>query len=420
LGALTERTIQTAKAGRLGDGDGLFLVVSKSGRKKWVLRYQVGGRRRDKGLGPYPGVSLRDARMRAAEDRSLIAKGVDPIEARRLAQKAAKPAPTFADIASLVVADAQRQSVNAKSRYQWGRYLGPAYCGPLFERPVSDITTLDVAAVLRPVWRAKPEVARKLYPAIRRVFERARVILRDEHGLAMPDNPARWADLKAMGFEAPAKLSKGSHPSLPYSQMPAFMAALRARGGIAARALEFLILTNVRTDTVLKAAWTDFDLDGALWTVPLTSLKDRKHRKEGFRVPLSARAVEIVREMDEARLSAYVFPGQVRGAPLSNMAFLTLLNRMAAGDQKGWIDPASGRRITAHGFRATFRTWAEEVATVPHAVVEQAMGHAVGNQVERAYRRTDVLAKRRELMDAWAAYCEPRAGEKVIPLRPRR
>jgi integrase len=412
LGALTERTIQTAKAGRLGDGDGLFLVVSRTGRKKWVLRYQVGGVRKDKGLGAYPDIGLKEARMRAAEDRSLIARGVDPIEARRLAQKAAKPVPTFGDIASLVVADAQRQSVNGKARYQWARHLGPAYSGPLLARPVSEITTVDVAAVLRPVWRAKPEVARKLYIAVRRVFERARIILRDEHGVAMPDNPARWEDLKAMGFEAPAKLSKGSHPSLPYSQMSAFMSTLRAKGGVAARALEFAILTNVRTDAALKAAWSDFDLDAALWTVPLSSLKDRKHRKEGFRVPLTARAVEIVREMEPARDSAYVFPGQVPGAPLSNMAFLTLLKRMTSGDAN-WIDPASGRRITAHGFRATFRTWAEEVATVPHAVVEQAMGHQVGNQVERAYRRTDLLAKRRELMDAWAAYCEPRAGEVV-------
>jgi integrase len=241
-------------------------------------------------------------------------------------------------------------------------------------------------------------------------------LFRDEHGLAMPDNPARWEDLKAMGFEAPTKLSKGSHPSLPYGQMPAFMSALRARGGVAARALEFLILTNIRTDAALKAAWSDFDLDRALWTVPLTNLKDRKYRKEGFRVPLTARAVEIVRKMEPARASAYVFPGQVRGAPLSNMAFLTLLKRMNAGDAK-WIDPARERPITAHGFRAAFRTWAEEVATFPHAVVEQAMGHQVGNQVERAYRRTDVLDRRRELMDAWSAYCKPRAEETVIPLR---
>jgi integrase len=213
-----------------------------------------------------------------------------------------------------------------------------------------------------------------------------------------------------MGFEPPAKLSKGSHPSLPFNQMPAFMADLRGRGGSAASALEFLILTNVRTDAVLKATWAEFDLDQALWIVPLANLKDRKHRKEGFRVPLVERAVDMVRHMREGQVSPFVFPGQARGKPLSNMALLMLLKRM---DQGAWIDPASGKRITAHGFRATFRTWAEEVATFPHAVIEQAMGHQVGTQVERAYRRTDVLEKRRALMDAWAQWCEPKAAARL-------
>jgi integrase len=144
-----------------------------------------------------------------------------------------------------------------------------------------------------------------------------------------------------------------------------------------------------------------------VWTVPLANLKDRKHRKEGFRVPLVERSVEIVRHMQEGRVSRFVFPGQVRGKPLSNMALLTLLKRMSSGAEKTLIDPASGRRITAHGFRATFRTWAEEVATFPHVVIEQAMGHQVGTQVERAYCRTDVLEKRRALMESWATWCEP-------------
>ena len=195
------------------------------------------------------------------------------------------------------------------------------------------------------------------------------------------------------------------------------MTDLRARDAVAARALEFLILTNVRTDAVLKAAWDEFDLDQALWTVPLANLKDRKHRKEGFRVPLVARAAEIVEQMQEGRASRFVFPGQAHGKPLSNMALLTLLKRMNSGADKKWIDPANGRRITAHGFRATFRTWAEEVATYPHAVIEQAMGHQVGNQVERSYRRTDVLEKRRELMEAWASCCAPGKTSNVVPIR---
>jgi integrase len=203
--------------------------------------------------------------------------------------------------------------------------------------------------------------------------------------------------------------------------MPEFMADLRAREAIAARALEFPILTNVRIDAVLKATWDQFDLDQAVWTVPLANLKDRKHRAEGFRVPLTARAVEIVRQMRHRQLSRYVFPGQASGKPMSNMAPLTLLKRMNSGEKK-WLDPASGKPITAHGFRATFRTWAEEVATLPHAVVEQAMGHQVGNQVERAYRRTDLLEKRRELMDAWTRHCEPRGADwaKIVELNARR
>jgi integrase len=380
-------------------------MVSETGRRKWVLRYQLKGVRRDMGLGSYPAVGLSDARIAAADARKLIARGVDPLDARKGARKAERPVPTFGDIAKIVIADAQSKSTNAKVRYQWERHLGPAYSGPLLTRPVHEITTLDVAAVLRPVWRSKPEVARKLYPAIRRVFEHARIRLRDEHGIAMPDNPARWGDLKAMGFETPAKLSRGNHPSLPYNRMPAFIADLGARDAIAARALEFLILTNIRTDAVLKAAWEEFDLDQAVWTVPLANLKDRSHRKEGFRVPLVSRAAEIVRQMQDVRISRFVFPGQGRGKPLSNMALLTLLKRMNSGDNKKWIDPVSGRRITAHGFRATFRTWAEEVATFPHAVIEQAMGHQVGTRVERAYRRTDVLEKRRDLMNAWARWC---------------
>jgi integrase len=420
MARLTERGVQTAKSGRHSDGDGLHLVVSETGRKKWVLRYQVGGVRRDKGLGPYPDVGLKEARSKAAADRALIIKGVDPIDERRAARKTSKPVPTFGDIAQLVIADAQGKSTNAKVRYQWVRHLGQAYSGPLLARPVHEITTVEVAAVLQPVWRTKPEVARKLYPAIRRVFERARILLRDEHGIRMADNPARWADLKAMGFETPVQLSKGRHPSLPYPLMPEFTGDLRARDAIAARALEFLILTNVRTDAVLKATWDQFDLDRAVWTVPLVNLKDRKHRAEGFRVPLTARAVEIVRQMRHGQVSRYVFPGQSSGKPLSNMALLTLLKRMNAGEKK-WLDSASSRPITAHGFRATFRTWAEEVATVPHAVVEQAMGHQVGTQVERAYRRTDVLDKRRRLMDAWAQWCEPNAARRdyVEPLGDR-
>jgi integrase len=403
MGELTELGVKRAKEGRHVDGDGLMLVVRASGKKSWPLRYQKSGIRRDMGLGSYPEVSLKEARQRTSDARRLIEAGTDPIGARLAARKAAKPVPTFGAVAALVVADAQAKSANEKVKYQWQRHLGSAYSGPLLDRPMHEITTLEVAAVLRPIWRTKPEVARKLSPAIRRVFDRARVILRDEHNITMNRNPAEWSDLKALGFEAPRQLCRGHHPSLPYNQMSAFMTDLRARDAISAKALEFLILTNVRTDSVLKATWDQIDLSASLWTVPLASLKDREHRTEPFRIPLPPRAVDIVREMEKLRLSHYVFPS-IGGGRLSNMALLTLLKRMNSGSRK-WLGK-DGRSITAHGFRATFRTWAEEVASVPHAVVEQAMGHQVGNRVERAYRRTDLIDKRRELMNAWAQHCE--------------
>jgi len=409
LGQLTDRGVRAAATGRHSDGDGLHLVVSKTGAKKWVFRFQLDGVRRDMGLGTYPTVSLSDARVAASDARKLIAGKTDPLAARQNAKKAQKPIPTFADVAKLVIAEAQAKSTNAKVRYQWERHLGPAYCGLILEKPVNEISTLDVAGLLRPVWTTKPEVARKLYPAIRRVFEHARVLLRDEHDIVLGGNPALWADLKALGFSTVEQLSRGSHPSLPYDQLSKFIADLRTRTAIAARGLEFLILTNVRTDAVIHARWEQVDFQKAIWTVPLENLKDRSHRKEPFRVPLSSRAIEILSDMKAAAHSAFIFPGPSGIRPISNMAMLTVLRRMnGIGDKPKWIDPKDGRTITAHGFRATFRTWAEETTGFPHAVVEQAMGHQVGTIVERAYRRTDVLDQRRQLMDAWAEYAEGR------------
>lgn len=413
---LTDRTVKALGEGRHEDGDGLRLLVSKSGARSWMLRYQMQGRRRDMGLGAYPEISLREAREIAADARRLARQGIDPIEARKASRKAGRRVPTFKEIAALVVVDAQARTANQKVAYQWERHLGPAYCGPLLERPVNEITTTELAAHLRPIWKAKPEVARKLYPAIRRVFDRARVILKADHGIAMPENPASWTDFKAQGFEAPKQLSRGHHPSLAYPKLPAFMSALREREATAARLLELVILTNVRTDAALKAEWSEFDLDARLWMVPLNHMKDRKHRSEPFRVPLSPRAVEILQEMRKGSVSEFVFPGK-RLKPLSNMAMLTLLKRMNSGETAKWLDDTTGRPIVVHGFRATFRTWAEETAQFPHAIVEEAMGHVVGTSVERAYRRTDVLERRRALMDAWANYCEPSVRCNIVRLK---
>jgi integrase len=408
-GKLNDRMIKAVGEGRYDDGDGLRLVVAKSKSKSWVLRFQKDGVRRDMGLGAYPGLGLAEARKKAAHLRERAAQGVDIIAEKNAPKRSL---PTFGEVATLVIADMQSRSSNEKVRYQAARHLGPAYCNAILDRPVSEISTTDVAAMLRPVWREKPEVARKLYPAVRRVFDRARVILKADFGIVV-ENPALWADLKAQGFDPPKALSRGSHPSLAYARAPEFFASLRTRSAMAAKVLEVVILTNVRTDAALKAEWREFDLEAGLWTVPLARLKDRKHRKVPFRVPLSPRAIELLRELERGKIGEHAFPG-ARGKPLSNMAMLTLLRRMNATDGGIWKDDQTGRPIVVHGFRATFRTWAEENAKFPHAIVEDAMGHAVGNVAERAYRRTDMLEARRGLMTAWAQWCEPRETTNIL------
>ncbi len=412
MGKLTDRAAKTAGAGKHGDGDGLRLIVSETGARSWELRYQMAGKRRDMGLGPFPEIGLSAARAAAAAARALAKQGIDPLAAREAEKKAARPVPTFAEIAKEVIAEAQARTKNAKVAYQIERHLGPAYAGPLLNRLVNEITTVDVAAVLRPVWRAKPEVARKLYPAIRRVFEVARIWLRDQHGIAF-DNPARWDDLKAMGFEAPHQLTRGHMPSLRYEQMPDFMVALRERDAVTARLLEFIILTNVRSGAARAMVWNEVDLDAGVGAVPVANLKDKRHRTDAVRVPLSPRAIEILRdEMQGARVNELVFPSP-RGKMFSDMATLVLLKRMSSGQRK-WVEPASGKPIVPHGFRASFKTWCEETAHFPHSIVEEAMGHVVGSAVERAYRRTDLLEQRRKLMEAWALHCEPQAAYNVL------
>jgi len=193
------------------------------------------------------------------------------------------------------------------------------------------------------------------------------------------------------------------------------MAALRERDATAARLLEFLVLTNARTGTALAAEWREIDLDAALWIVPAEKLKDAKHRKEPFRIPLSPRAVAILREMEAAKVSRYVFPN-AKGKPLSNMAMLILLKRMNSGETK-WLDPVQEKPIVPHGFRASFRTWAQEAVRFQPHTIETAMGHAVGTAVERTYNRTDALEQRRELMAAWAAHCEPKDGANVVAFK---
>ena len=399
---LSARKVETiAKPGYHADGDGLYLVVDASGARRWAYIYHSAGKRREMGLGR---MGLKEARETAEEVRRQIRKGIDPITARRQARAATNGIPTFEVIAAEVITDAQARSTNDKVRYQWELLLGPRYCGSILQKRINEITTLDIEQVLRPVWRSKPETGRKLLVRLRRVFDYARVHLRDRHGIAMPGNPAAWQDLRDRGFERISKPSRGRQAALDYKQAPEFLAALRQRQGIAARALEVTLLTGLRTGEVIGARWSEIDLQKKTWVIPPDRLKDRRTRTEPHRVPLSSPVTALLKALP--RSGDHVFPGLRPGKPLSNMVMLRLLkdmNRDESGKPR-WIDPKGGRPITPHGLRATFRTWGED-AGFGRDLLEESLGHQIGTAVERAYRRTDNFERRRTVMEAWADFC---------------
>jgi integrase len=267
------------------------------------------------------------------------------------------------------------------------------YCAPIWARPIDAIDTAGVLACLSPIWQSKPETASRVRGRIERVLNAAKA-----EGLRSGENPAAWRGHLDATLPKPGKLTRGHHAALPYADMPAFMADLRARPALAAMALEFVVLTATRTSEVLNARWSEFDLDAGLWIVPAERMKARREH----RVALSRRALAIVTELSAAKSSDFVFPGQKRGKSLSNMAMLMLLERM-------------GRRgaITSHGFRSTFSDWASEVSPFSSELRETALAHTIGNKAEAAYRRGDALEKRRTMMEAWAAWCEPKAANVV-------
>lgn len=402
-GKLTPRGILSLKPGRHADGGGLYLEIDEKLNRKWIYRFTLNGRRRDMGLGVLKNTSLRDARQKLQEARQLVSRGIDPIEAQKASRRAGAAIPTFQVIAKQVIAEAKARTVSDKVEFQWDLHLGERYCKRLLSRPVNDIKTRDVLDVLNPVLKEKPETGRKLHRAIRKVFDHARVILRDQHGLELGQNPADLRDLKALGLIEAEKLRRGRHASLPFQQAPAFINELSKLKTVSALGLQFLIFTNVRTRSLLLAEWLEFDLKGRIWSIPRGHLKDGKHRDEGFRVPLSWQSVEVLLKLQELQHDKFVLPSQKRHQPCSNGIFLALIKRMNADDSP-WIDQKRKAKITAHGFRATFRTWSEEQTKHPWDVREECMGHSVGTSVERTYRSTDGLENRRALMQDWADF----------------
>ncbi|WP_159716402.1 tyrosine-type recombinase/integrase [Geminicoccus flavidas] len=406
--------------GRYTDEKGLHLWVRPDGRRSWVLRYRLGTKQKDMGLGGYPEVSLAAARQAAEAARERLRAGEDPISARK-AERTALVQRTenaeqrsFQTLAERYIAKHEPTWKNPKHRQQWRNTLATYAYPRIGGRDVGLITRADVLAVLEPIWNRAPETASRLRGRIETVLDYAAA-----RGLREAGNPARWRDLQHE-LPAPRKLQPvENQPALPWSKLPAFMAELRARPATAGRALEFLILTATRTSEVMGATWREIDEEHATWTIPAKRMKaGRPHR-----VPLSDAALAILRQMAPLRRSPddHVFPGPRAKSPLSSMAFLMLLRRMQGkAIEKGkpqapvWVDQ-DGRPITAHGFRATFRTWAGDATEFPREVIEAAMAHTLKDKAEAAYARGDLLAKRKALMDAWAKHAESQPAEVVAP-----
>jgi integrase len=389
-GNLTARKVETAKPGKHSDGGNLYLIVSPSGSRKWVLRFTWRGKAREMGLGTPATVCLADAREKAADARRMVARGLDPIHER----KRAGGVPTFGEMADQVREALSAGFRNEKHKAQWKMTL-ETYAAPLRGRPVDTITTDDVLAVLKPIWTGKAETASRLRGRIEKVLDAAKA-----KGLRNGENPARWRGHLDHLLPKQPKLTRGHHAAMPYEEVAAFVGRLREMGSSAGQALELCILTAARSGEILGMRWDEIDLDKKVWTAPAHRMKaGREHR-----VPLSTRAVVILRNLHKVKSSDFVFPGQARGKPLSNMAMDMVLRRLK-------VD------ITVHGFRSSFRDWAGNVSSFPREVVETALAHVLGDKAEQAYRRSDALEKRRKLMEAWAAYCEPKINGNVTHIR---
>jgi len=383
--------VQAAKItapGRHSDGGGLYLFIDSHGRRRWIFMYARNGKRTELGLGGGRDLSLANARTEAGKLREILATGGDPKAERARDDHI----PTFGECADAYVEAMKPSWRNAKHAAQWTMTL-TKYAKPMRGKPVNAIGTQDVLDVLQGLWKRTPETAERLRGRIENVLDAAKA-----KGHRSGENPARWRGHLDQLLPKRQRLSRGHHSALAYDAMPDFMADLRSRPAVAARALEFAILTAARSGEVLGARWDEIDRKKKVWTI----LAERMKAGREHRVPLSLRAMEIVEAMAMHGTEGYLFPGPKPGKPLSSMAMAMLLRRMKT-------------EITIHGFRSTFRDWASETTGFPHEVCEMALAHTIGNKAEAAYRRGDLFDKRRKLMEAWAGYCARKAGAKVVP-----
>lgn len=370
----------------VGGVSGLLLQVSKGGSRSWILRARIGEKRRDIGLGGYPEVSLALARERALEKKSLIAKGIDPVEEKR-ASKARLIASqrntiTFDDAADKVHTTKSKEFKNEKYKAQWISAIR-MYASPIIGKlPVSEIDLQHIKDILEPIWLTKTDTAKKLRGNLETILAWATV-----NEYRNGNNPARWKGYLDQILQKPSKVKKVQHyKAMPIDNMPAFMTELRKQEGISARALEFTILTAARSGEARGATWDEIDLNAKVWTIPGERMKAGKEHRSA----LSDAAINVLKNMPRFADNNLVFPSP-RGGMLSDMSLAAVLKRMK-------LD------VVPHGFRSTFRDWASERTQYPRDVAEMALAHTIKNKVEAAYRREDLLPKRALMMQDWANF----------------
>jgi integrase len=402
---LTARSVATmTKPGMHADGGGLYLHISPRGAKSWIFRWTKNGKSHDLGLGTAGDdrITLKRAREAAAAAWRRVHDGGDPIADRKATRSNAQietaKAMTFRQCAEAYIAAHRAGWRNPRHAKQWPSTLG-AYAYPVFGNlPVQAIDVGLVMQAIEPVWAKKPETASRVRGRIESVLDWAKA-----RGYRQGENPARWRGHLENLLPKKSKVRRVEHhAALPYPEIGEFMVELRQHEGIAARALEFAILTAARTGEVIGAKWSEIDLEARLWVIPGERMKSgREHR-----VPLSEPAMAILRALQEIRQSDFVFPGHRVGQPLSNSAMLQQVRRLGRAG------------LAVHGFRSTFADWCSEQTNFPAEVREMALAHAMANKVEEAYRRGDVIQKRRQLADAWARYCAtPAVNGQVIAIR---
>lgn len=392
------------KAFPVGGVNGLYMQITPGGAKSWLLRLMVNGKRRTLGLGSYPTVTLAEARERARVAHGQVWHGLDPVAERKAARAALAARLTFAEAVEKTLEARLAEFRNEKHKAQWRSTLD-TYARPLIgDLSVDRIEVADVARVLSPIWQSKTETASRLRGRIEAVLAWATV-----SGHRSGDNPARWrGNLDAL-LAKPGKLAKVEHHgALALCEVADWFADLRQRDGMGARALEFVAVTAARSGEVRGAAWQEFDLDAGMWTIPAARMKASKEH----RVPLTAEAVALLRALP--RDGELVFSA-VRGGMLSDMTLSATMRRIQEASGGRYLDPRSGRPAVPHGLRSCFRDWCAERG-VDRDLAEISLAHVVGSEVERAYRRSDMLERRRALMASWGGFLRGESTGKVVQL----